>query len=90
MNTIDLVNKLAIEHDITTSRAEMIISIIVERLTEKLKKEGEVSIENFGTFTIKQKRAEMSSFLKLSEPIQLAKNHITFAPDTVFLQNINS
>ena len=89
MNTIDLINKLAIEHNITTGRAEMIINIIVERLMEKLKKEGEVILENFGTFSIQQKKAKVTSFLKLSEPIQLAKNHITFAPDRVFLERIN-
>ncbi|MFI5211716.1 MAG: HU family DNA-binding protein [Ignavibacteria bacterium] len=89
MNTIDLINKLSIEHNITTGRAEMILSIIVDRLIEKLKKEGEVQIENFGTFSIQQKKAEVSSFLKLSEPIQLAKNLITFLPDRVFLERIN-
>jgi nucleoid DNA-binding protein len=89
MNTTDLINKLAEEHNITSGRAEMIINIIVERLIEKLKKEGEVVLENFGTFSIQQKRADGSSFLKLSEPIQLAKNLVAFTPDRVFLESIN-
>lgn len=90
MNTTDLINTLAAEHNITTGRAEMILSIIVERLLERLKKDGEVLIEDFGTFRIQQKKSEVSSFLKLSEPIQLAKNLITFTPENVFLQSVNT
>ncbi len=90
MTTIDLINKLAVEHNITTGRAEMIISILVERLLEKLKKDGEVVITNFGTFSIRRKEADSSSFMKLNEPIPMAKNHVTFYPDRVFLNKINS
>lgn len=90
MTTIDLINKLAVEHNITTGRAEMIISILVERLLEKLKKDGEVAIMNFGTFSIRKKEPDSASYMKLSEPIPMAKNHVTFYPDSVFLNSINS
>ena len=90
MNTIDLINKIAINNNITTGRAEMILSIIVERVIEKLKKDGELTVEDFGKFRIQQKKPEVSSYLKLSEPIQLAKNVVTFEPDSVFLKKINS
>lgn len=90
MTTIDLINKLAVEHNITTGRAEMIVSILVERLVEKLKKDGEVQITNFGTFSIRKKEPESSSYLKLNEPIPMVKNHVTFFPDRIFLDNINS
>ena len=90
MTTIDLINKLAVDHNITTGRAEMILSILVERLVKKLKKDGEVSITNFGTFTIKRKEADSSSYMKLNEPIPMAKNHVTFFPDRIFLDTINS
>lgn len=90
MNTIDLINKLAVNHNITTGRAEMIVSILVERLVEKLKKDGEIMIYNFGTFSIKRKDPESSSYMKLNEPIPMVKNHVTFFPDKVFLDNINS
>ncbi|MCC6866279.1 MAG: HU family DNA-binding protein [Ignavibacteria bacterium] len=88
MTTIDLINKLAVEHNITTGRAEMIVSILVERLTEKLKKDGEVVINNFGTFSIRKK--ESGSFLKMDESLLMAKNKVVFLPDKYFLENINS
>lgn len=90
MTTIDLINKLAVEHNITTGRAEMIVSILVERLVEKLKKDGEVKITNFGTFSIRKKEPDSSSYMKLNEPIPMVKNHVTFFPDRLFLDNINS
>ena len=90
MNSIDLINKIAVKHAITTGRAEMILSIIVERMIEELKKDGEVKLTNFGSFKIIRKKPDVSSYLKLSEPIQLERNHVTFEPDRVFLENINS
>lgn len=90
MTTIDLINKLAVEHNITTGRAEMIISILVERMIEKLKKDGELEISNFGKFIIKRKDPVSPSFMKLNEPIPMSKNHVTFFPDRVFLDSINS
>jgi nucleoid DNA-binding protein len=89
MTTIDLINKIAINHNITSGRAEMILSIIVEKIIENLKKDGEIAVTDFGTFKIQQKNPEQGSYLKLSEPVRLAKNVVTFEPDTVFLKKIN-
>jgi DNA-binding protein HU-beta len=90
MNTIDLINKLAVNHNITTGRAEMIVSIMVERLVEKLKKDGDVKIINFGTFSIRRKEPNSGSYMKMNEPIPMSRNHVSFYPDKYFLDNINS
>lgn len=90
MNTIDLINKLAVNHNITTGRAEMIVSILIERLVEKLKKDGEIKIANFGTFSIRRKEPGSDLYMKRNEPIPMARNHVTFFPDKIFLENINS
>ncbi len=89
MNTIDLINKLAVSHNITTGRAEMIISITVERLIEKLKKDGETKVENFGIFRIMRKSSEQN-YMKMDEPVQLSKNVLAFEPDTAFIESLNS
>jgi nucleoid DNA-binding protein len=90
MNTIDLINMLAVKHNITTGRAEMIMSIIVEKIVEKLKKEGNIGITSFGSFKIQQKQAEVTSYLKMNEPIPLARNLVTFEPDKSFIEAINA
>ena len=50
MNTVDLINKVAQTSNLTTGRAEMIISIIAERITDTLKKEGSAVLNGFGEF----------------------------------------
>lgn len=88
MNTVDIINKIAIKHNITTGRAEMILSIIIERMTEKLRKEGQVSIVNFGSFGVESKKAGDSSG-KILE-MNLPRNNVVFNPDKKFLDTINS
>jgi nucleoid DNA-binding protein len=90
MNTTDLINKLALNHDITSGRAEMILSIVVERLTENLKKEGEVHISNFGILRLDSRKTQPSTYMKLSEPITVSRNFIAFEPDKFFLDKVNS
>ena len=86
MTNADLVNKLAREHNLTSGRAEMIISIIVERITERLISDGNVNISNFGDFTVmKNSLSEMI----MSDNV-LNKNRVVFTPGKEFLDSINS
>ena len=87
MNTIDLIKQISNENNITTGRAEMILSIIFERMTEKLKKEGVVDIPNFGRFEIISKIPGNGNF---TETTVFTKNNIVFHPDNNFLEIINS
>jgi len=86
MNTVDLINKVALTSNLTTGRAEMIISIISERITDTLKKEGTVVLNNFGEFHLEKKRAG-GAFSDASADL---KNHVVFTPDKNFLDIINS
>lgn len=87
MNTIELIKKVADTNNITTGRAEMIISIIFERITEKLKKDAEVSIPDFGKFNIMSKQP---NFGGSGQSRIFANNYVEFNPDKRFLDNINS
>jgi nucleoid DNA-binding protein len=87
MNNVDLVNKVAVSNDLTTGRSEMIISIIVEKITDKLKKEGKVTINNFGEFRLETKKVGSSIF---SESLAGSKNYVLFSPDKYFLDFVNS
>ncbi|MGA2669158.1 MAG: HU family DNA-binding protein [Ignavibacteria bacterium] len=87
MNTIDLINKVSANNRIATGRAEMIISIILEKIIDKLRKEGEVSIEDFGTFKL-EKKEPGSDYLS-----GYNKEHgisVSFHPEKKFLDVINS
>jgi len=90
MNTIDLINKLSVKHNITSGRAEMIISIIIEKLSEKLAADDEVLVDNFGTFKLESKEYSATPFMALNHPAQFGKRRVTFKPDKVFSDIINS
>jgi nucleoid DNA-binding protein len=85
MNTVDLINKVSVENNITGGRAEMIISIVIERISEKLKKDGKVEIEDFGVFTITSKKP-----FKVGDGQQFYKNHVMFEPSKSFLETLNT
>lgn len=87
MNTVDLINKVAISNNLTTGRAEMIISIITEKITDKLKKDGSVTVENFGTFHTETKKIGGSIF---NESLAGSRKHVVFTPDKHFLDAVNS
>ncbi|HJY64494.1 MAG TPA: HU family DNA-binding protein [Ignavibacteria bacterium] len=85
MTTIDIINMLSTEHNLTSGRAEMILSIVVERITERLKSEGRVKIDNFGEFiVVKNTFAEMI----ISDHLT-AKHRVVFEPGREFLDTIN-
>lgn len=87
MTTVELIRKISDSNNITTGRAEMIISIIFERLTEKLRKEGEVSVFDLGNFKIVSKRPSSGSSLETNI---FVKNYVVFQPSRIFLDVVNS
>jgi nucleoid DNA-binding protein len=84
MNTVDLINKLSVTHSLSSGRAEMILSIVFEKITEKLKKEGSTYIEGFGRFNVEEKRYSDKSHVASSG------KYIKFTPDRYFLEKINT
>ena len=87
MNTIDLINKVSANNQIATGRAEMIISIIIEKIIDTLRKEGEVKLEDFGTFKVETKTGS-PDFMAYSQ--KTPKTYITFHPEKRFLDVINT
>lgn len=85
MTITDIVNNLAAEHNLTTGRAEMIVSIIVERMSERLKNEGRVRIDGFGEFKVVR---NTPTFMIMSDQL-ISKNRIKFEPAKEFLEFVN-
>lgn len=84
MNTVDIINKLSVTHSLSSGRAEMILSIVFEKITEKLKKDGSVSIHDFGEFNVTDKvHSEQTASAS-------ARKFINFRPDKYFLEKINT
>lgn len=87
MNTRDIIKKISESHNMPESRAEMIVNIIMEKITDKLKREGEVVLENFGSFKVITKSHVPGSF---TETTIFPLNYVLFNPDKTFVNVINS
>jgi nucleoid DNA-binding protein len=87
MNTGDIIKKVSESHNIPESRAEMIINIIMEKIKDKLKREGEVGLENFGSLKVISKSQVPGSY---SETTIFPKKYVLFTPDKTFINVINS
>ncbi len=87
MDKIDIIKRIADSHFLPESRSEMIINIIIEKIIDRLKREGEIKIEKFGTFSVKAQSKYPTSF---SETTIFAKKEVTFAPDYNYLETINT
>jgi nucleoid DNA-binding protein len=89
MNTLELVNKVAKENSITLGRAEMIISIVMEKILDKIKDEKFVDVPDFGNFEL-LKKSTSPSIGVTKESIFISKNYVNFKPDKSFLEKINT
>jgi nucleoid DNA-binding protein len=87
MNTRDIIKKVSESHNMPESRADMIVNIIIEKIKDKLKREGEVVLENFGSFKVITKSQVPGSY---SETTIFPKNYVLFTPEITFIKVINS
>jgi nucleoid DNA-binding protein len=87
MNTIDLINKVSANNTIATGRAEMIISIIIEKIIDKLRREGTVVLEDFGTFTLETKDQSANYMIDYGRK---PKFSVVFSPNNKFLDVVNT
>lgn len=86
MNTLDIINKIATSNGLTTGRAEMIVSIVFEKISERLKKDGDVTINDFGRFSVEEKK----NTTQFNDSSRISKKYIVFTPESNFLTGINS
>ena len=87
MNTGDIIKKISESHNMPESRADMIMDIIMEKIKDKLKREGEVVLENFGSLKVITKAQVPGSY---SETTIFPKNYVFFTPEKTFINVINS
>ena len=88
MNTVDLINKVARENDLTLGRAEMIYNIIIERIIDNLRTGNSVLIPGFGEFNIIS--ADQRPGIQIYDKPSSGKYFINFKPEPVFNQILNS
>ena len=72
MNKNDLINSVATATELTKTDSARAIDGVFEAITKSLKKEEEVRLVGFGTFTITHRRATEGRNPRTGERIQIA------------------
>lgn len=90
MNKKELINKIALDNDITKKDAEVILNSILDTIKEEVKNGNKVSILGFGNFEPKENKARTGINPQTKEPIQIAaSNSVRFKVGKGFKDSLN-
>ena len=81
MNTAELAEHIATEHDISKPQAKMVVEAVLRDIIETAKKGEEVSIPGFGKFKVGSREARHGRNPATGETIQIAASKkLAFTP----------
>ncbi len=78
MNKSDLIEALAFEKDLTHKKAEEIVNLIFQAMTETLADGGRIEIRGFGSITVKDYKAYTGRNPKTGETIDVKPKKLPF------------
>jgi integration host factor subunit beta len=78
MNKSELVEKLAERAKITKKRAEQVVNLVFDQMTEALKRGDRIEIRGFGSFTSKSYDAYTGRNPKTGDPIHVPAKRLPF------------
>ena len=90
MNKGDLVSKIQDHAGLTKSQAESALNAVLDSITEALKKDDNVSILGFGTFSTQKRDARQGRNPRTGETIKIAaKTVVKFKPGKNLADAVN-
>ena len=72
MNRVQLIEKIAAEHNISKAQASRILATVTDTITEHVKNDDPVTIVGFGTFTVAERAARTGRNPQTGETIEIA------------------
>lgn len=78
MNKSELVEALSLQKDLTYKRAEEIVNLMFDSMTEELVKGGRIEIRGFGSFVVKDYKSYTGRNPKTGEAIQVKTKKLPF------------
>lgn len=78
MTKSDLINALAARVNITHSRAEQVVNVIFESMTNELVKGNGIEIRGFGSFSVRKYKGYKGRNPRTGEPVEVAKKRLPF------------
>ena len=90
MNTADLAEKLAAEHDLPKSKAKLLLEAAFSAVGDAIARGEEVSIQGFGKFKVSDRSAREGRNPATGETIQIAASRkAVFAPAKLLKDKLN-
>jgi len=91
MNKADLVNEVASSIDMTKSDASIVVTAMVDSMTEGLLETGKLALSGFGTFSVVTRDARVARNPQTGEPVDVpAKKVIKFKMSSKLKEALNS
>ncbi len=78
MNKSELIEALSLEKDLTHKRAEDIVNLIFNSMTDELGNNGRIEIRGFGSFVVKEYKAYTGRNPKTGETIHVKDKKLPF------------
>jgi integration host factor subunit beta len=78
MNKSELVEALSLQQDLTYKKAEEIINLMFDTMTEELIKGGRIEIRGFGSFVVKDYKSYVGRNPKTGAAIQVKTKKLPF------------
>ena len=85
MNRIQLIEKIAAEHNISKAQASRILATVTDTITERVKNDDPVTIVGFGTFKLQHKPQRTGRNPATGATITIAEKYVPkFVPGAAF------
>lgn len=85
MNKAELITTVAKNTKMSKAAAERATNLVLESIKRGLKRDGNVTLIGFGTFTVKSRKARMGRNPQTGEPIRIkASRTVGFKPGQAF------
>jgi len=78
MTKSDLINALAVRSNITHARAEQVVNVIFDAMTESLVKGEGIEIRGFGSFSVRSYGGYMGRNPRTGAPVDVAPKRLPF------------
>ena len=90
MNKAELIDAVAEASEISKAAATRAVDAVIDNISNSLKKNEQVTLVGFGTFTVRHRAARIGSNPQTGEPIQIkASNVPAFKPGKALKDAVN-
>ncbi len=90
MNKAELIDAVAEASEISKAAATRAVDAVIDNITNALKKDEQVTLVGFGTFTVRNRAARIGRNPQTGEPIQIkASNVPAFKPGKALKDAVN-